>query len=82
MWDTRTLKATAHYDLGGKGGGPAGLGFDVKNRILFTMCHNPATCVILSADDGKNLAVLPIGKGTDGGGFRRQRQTRQRDRRR
>ena len=82
MWDTRTLKATAHYDLGGKGGGPAGLGFDVKNRILFTMCHNPATCVILSADDGKILAVLPIGNGTDGGGFRRQRQTRQRDRRR
>ena len=33
------------------------------------MCHEPATCVVLSADDGKILATLPIGKGTDGGGF-------------
>lgn len=67
--DVKTLKVTAHYDLGGKGGGPAGLGFDVKNHILFAMCHNPQTCVVLNADDGKILATLPIGRGTDGGGF-------------
>ena len=67
--DTKTLKVTAHYDLAGKGGGPAGLGFDAKNRILFAFCHQPATAVILSADDGKILTTLPIGKGTDSGGF-------------
>jgi DNA-binding beta-propeller fold protein YncE len=67
--DANTLKVTAHYSLGGKGGGPAGLGLDAKNHILFAMCHDPATCVVLSADDGKILATLPIGKGTDGGGF-------------
>jgi DNA-binding beta-propeller fold protein YncE len=67
--DVKTLKVTAHYDLGGKGGGPAGLGLDVKNRILFAFCHEPATAVILGADDGKILATLPIGKGVDGGGF-------------
>jgi DNA-binding beta-propeller fold protein YncE len=67
--DVKTLKVTAHYDLGGKGGGPAGLGLDVKNHILFAMCHDPQTCVVLSADDGKILASLPIGRGTDGGGF-------------
>ena len=67
--DVKALKVTAHYDLGGKGGGPAGLGFDAKNRILFAMCHEPQTCVVLSADDGKILASLPIGRGTDGGGF-------------
>ena len=67
--DVKTLKVTAHYELGGKGGGPAGLGFDVKNRILFAMCHEPQTCVVLNADDGKILAALPIGRGTDGGGF-------------
>jgi DNA-binding beta-propeller fold protein YncE len=67
--DVKTLKVTAHYDLGGKGGGPAGLGFDAKNRILFAMCHEPQTCVVLGADDGKILATLPIGRGTDGGGF-------------
>jgi DNA-binding beta-propeller fold protein YncE len=67
--DVNTLKVTAHYDLGGKGGGPGGLGLDAKNHILFAMCHTPQTCVILSADDGKILATLPIGNGTDGGGF-------------
>jgi DNA-binding beta-propeller fold protein YncE len=67
--DVNTLKVTAHYDLGGKGGGPGGLGLDAKNHILFALCHDPQTCVVLSAIDGKILATLPIGKGTDGGGF-------------
>ena len=67
--DVKTLKVTAHYDLGGKGSGPGGLGLDAKNHILFAMCHDPQTCVVLSADDGKILTTLPIGRGTDGGGF-------------
>jgi DNA-binding beta-propeller fold protein YncE len=67
--DVKGLKVTAHYDLSGKGGGPAGLGFDAKNHILFAMCHEPQTCVVLKADDGKILTTLPIGRGTDGGGF-------------
>jgi DNA-binding beta-propeller fold protein YncE len=67
--DVKSLKVTARYDLAGKGGGPGGLGLDAKNHILFAMCHEPATCVVLSADDGKILATLPIGNGTDGGGF-------------
>jgi DNA-binding beta-propeller fold protein YncE len=67
--DVKTLKMTAQYDLGGKGGGPAGLALDVKNHVLFALCRNPATAVILSADDGKILATLPIGKGSDGGVF-------------
>jgi DNA-binding beta-propeller fold protein YncE len=67
--DVKTLKVTAHYDLGGKGGGPAGLGLDAKNHILFAMCHDPQTCVVLSAKDGQILTTLPIGSGTDSGGF-------------
>jgi DNA-binding beta-propeller fold protein YncE len=67
--DVKTLKVTAHYDLGGKGGGPGGLGLDAKNNILFAFCHDPQTCVVLNAVDGKILATLPIGRGTDGGGF-------------
>ena len=67
--DVNSLKVTAHYTLDGKGGGPAGLALDVKNHILFACCHQPQTCVILNADDGKILATLPIGRGTDGGGF-------------
>jgi DNA-binding beta-propeller fold protein YncE len=67
--DVNTLKVTAHYDLGGKGGGPGGLGLDAKNQILFAFCHDPQTCVVLQSTDGKILATLPIGRGTDGGGF-------------
>ncbi len=67
--DANTLKVTAHYPLQGKGGGPGGLGLDIKNNILFAMCHDPQTCVILNAADGKILDTLPLAGGTDGGGF-------------
>jgi DNA-binding beta-propeller fold protein YncE len=67
--DANTLKETTNYSLGGKGGGPGGLGLDAKNHLLFAMCHDPATCVVLSAGDGTILGTLPIGQGTDGGGF-------------
>ncbi len=66
--DMKTLKVITKYDLGDKGEGPGGLGLDVKNHILFAMCHSQ-NCVVLNADDGKILATLPIGNGTDGGGF-------------
>jgi DNA-binding beta-propeller fold protein YncE len=67
--DLKGMKVTAHYDLQGKGGGPGGLGLDAKNHILFAMCHEPATCVVLNAENGTVLTALPIGIGTDGGGF-------------
>ena len=66
--DMKTLKLITKYDLGEKGDEPAGLGLDVKNHILFAMCHS-GNCVVLNADDGKLLTTLPIGSGTDGGGF-------------
>ena len=66
--DMKTLKVITKYDLGDKGEGPSGLGLDVKNHILFAMCHSQ-NCIVLNADDGKVLATLPIGNGTDGGGF-------------
>ena len=67
--DANSLKVTAHYDLGGKGGGPAGLALDAKNHILFACCHNPHTAVILNAENGKIISSLPIGSGVDGAGF-------------
>jgi DNA-binding beta-propeller fold protein YncE len=67
--DVNALKVITNYSLAGKGGEPGGLGLDAKNHILFAMCHDPQTCVVLSADDGRILATLPIGRGTDGGGF-------------
>jgi DNA-binding beta-propeller fold protein YncE len=67
--DANTMKVLAHYDISSKGGGPGGLAMDAKNHILFAMCHDPQTCVILNADDGKILATLPIGNGVDAAEF-------------
>ena len=67
--DMKTMKLVTKYDLGDGAGEPGGLGFDVKNHILFAMCAGPDVCVVVNADDGKVLATLPIGNGTDGGGF-------------
>jgi DNA-binding beta-propeller fold protein YncE len=67
--DAKTLAVTAHYGLNGKGGGPAGLAFDVKNHILFAACHQPATMVVLDANDGRIIDALPIGTGVDGAVF-------------
>ena len=67
--DAKTLKVTAHYSLAGKGGGPGGLALDDENHVLFAACHEPATMVILNAEDGKIITTLPIGQGVDGAGF-------------
>jgi DNA-binding beta-propeller fold protein YncE len=67
--DVKALKVITTYDLGDTAGEPGGLGLDAKNHILFAMCANPSVCVVVNADDGKVLATLPIGNGTDGGGF-------------
>src|SRR5215510_5605808 len=75
--DAKSMKATAHYPLGDKGG-CNGLAMDVKNRILFAACArsgNPPAdpprpmMVILRADDGKILANLPLAGGSDGAMF-------------
>jgi len=67
--DVKALKLVTKYDLGDTAGEPAGLGLDVKNHILFAMCAKPDVCVVLDALTGKVLATLPLGNGTDGGGF-------------
>ena len=67
--DTQKLEVVTTYDLGGKGGTPAGLALDEKNHILFVACRNPANMVMLNADDGKILDALPIGAGSDGAVF-------------
>jgi DNA-binding beta-propeller fold protein YncE len=67
--DVKALKLITKYDLGDTAGEPAGLGLDVKNHLLFAMCAKPDVCVVLDALTGKVLATLPLGNGTDGGGF-------------
>src|SRR6185503_15146142 len=60
--DTRALQVTAHHDISTKAKVPAGLAFDVKNKILFVGCRNTPTMVIMTTE-GKILAALPIGAG-------------------
>jgi DNA-binding beta-propeller fold protein YncE len=67
--DAKTMTVTAHYGIAGKGGTCAGLALDAKNQILFAACRNPQNMVILSAQDGKVITTLPIGRGSDGAGF-------------
>ncbi|MBZ5620949.1 MAG: hypothetical protein LAQ69_19810 [Acidobacteriia bacterium] len=69
--DTKTMTVTAHYDLGGKGSTPAGLGFDVKNHVLFVACRQPApgVMVMLNSQDGKIISTLPLAGGSDGAVF-------------
>ena len=67
--DVKTMKVLAKYALGETAGEPGGLGLDDKNHILFAMCGRPNVCVALDAEKGTILATLPIGNGTDGGGF-------------
>ena len=75
--DVKTMKATAHYPLGDKGG-CNGLALDAKNSVLFAACArsgNPLgirrkpMMVILSAKDGKVLANLPLAGASDGAAF-------------
>jgi DNA-binding beta-propeller fold protein YncE len=67
--DSKTLTTTGHYDLAGKCGSPAGLAIDVKTRVLFAACRNPAVMAMVNADTGAILATLPIGTGVDGAAF-------------
>ena len=48
---------------------PTGLALDVKNRRLFSVCGGNQKMFVLDADDGKVLATLEIGRGSDGAGF-------------
>jgi DNA-binding beta-propeller fold protein YncE len=70
--DAKALKVTGTYSLSGKGSGPAGLGLDIKNQVLYAFCRKPAVAVILSATDGTVFGTEPIGAGTDGGGFNQE----------
>jgi DNA-binding beta-propeller fold protein YncE len=49
------------------GEGPTGLAFDVAHRRLFSTCSGKL--IVLNADTGAIVAVLPIGSGTDGADY-------------
>jgi YVTN family beta-propeller protein len=50
------------------GEGPTGLALDAANHRLFSACRNK-NLVVLNADSGEVVAVLPIGAGVDGADY-------------
>jgi DNA-binding beta-propeller fold protein YncE len=69
--DAKTMTVTAHYDLGDKGAGLAGLALDGKNHVLFVACRLPVpgVMVMLDADNGKIITTLPLAGSSDGAVF-------------
>jgi DNA-binding beta-propeller fold protein YncE len=62
--DLKARKVTARWSVA-PGGAPVGMAMDVKKRILYIGCRNPQKLIVMSANDGKILAALPIGAGVD-----------------
>jgi DNA-binding beta-propeller fold protein YncE len=67
--DAANMKMLGKYDISSKGGGCAGLAFDVKNQILFAACRDKRNMISLSATDGHIITDLPTGAGSDGATF-------------
>ncbi len=66
-FDAKTLAVLHRYSLA-PGAEPTGLAFDAKNNRLFSACANEKL-VVTDSKTGKQVAVLPIGKGVDGAAF-------------
>jgi DNA-binding beta-propeller fold protein YncE len=62
--DTKTMKILNKWPTA-PGGSPVGMSMDVKHGRLFIGCRKPQKLIVMSADDGKVLADLPIGAGVD-----------------
>ena len=61
--DAAALKVLHRWPLA-PGVGPSGLSMDRQNRRLFSACDNQKM-VVMNADNGKVIAALPTGAGTD-----------------
>lgn len=62
--DTKTMKVINKWPVS-PGGSPVGMSMDRAHRRLFVGCRKPQKLIVMSADDGKVLADLPIGAGVD-----------------
>ncbi|TPG66401.1 PQQ-binding-like beta-propeller repeat protein [Hymenobacter nivis] len=71
-FDAKTLAVRHRWPVG-PGEEPSGLALDRAHRRLFSVCGNEKM-VVLDADTGRPVAVLPIGSGVDGVVFDDARQ--------
>jgi DNA-binding beta-propeller fold protein YncE len=62
--DSHTMKVIHKWPTA-PGGAPTGMSIDPVHHRLFVGCRKPQKLIVMSADDGKVLAGLPIGAGVD-----------------
>lgn len=62
--DIKARKVLAHWPTA-PGGSPVGLSIDPEKHQLFIGCRKPQKLIVMSTEDGKVLADLPIGMGVD-----------------
>jgi DNA-binding beta-propeller fold protein YncE len=62
--DLKARKVLAHWPVA-PGGTPVGLSIDLEKHRLFVGCRNPQKLIVMSTDDGKVIADLPITAGVD-----------------
>jgi hypothetical protein len=62
--DTKAMKVANKWPTL-PGGSPVGMSMDPMHHRLFIGCRKPQKLIVMSADDGKVLAALPIGAGVD-----------------
>ena len=62
--DTKTMKVIQKWPTT-PGGSPVGLSMDHARHRLFIGCRNPQKLIVMSTEDGRVLADLPIGAGVD-----------------
>ena len=66
--DTKTMKVIAKWPTA-PGGAPVGMSIDRAKGRLFVGCRKPQKLIVMSTDDGRVLADLPIGAGVDATAF-------------
>jgi hypothetical protein len=62
--DTKAMKVVAKWPTA-PGGAPVGMSMDREHGRLFVGCRKPQKLIVMSTEDGKVLADLPIGAGVD-----------------
>jgi len=62
--DLTSRKVLAKWSVA-PGGQPVGLSIDKQHHRLFVGCRRPQKLVVMSTEDGKILASVPIGAGVD-----------------
>jgi DNA-binding beta-propeller fold protein YncE len=62
--DLKARKVVAHWPVA-PGGSPVGLAIDSEKHRLYIGCRKPQKMIVMSTDDGKVIADLPIAAGVD-----------------